>query len=389
MTAGIFNLDPSTAFVWGPPEGCTAAPQMSRSYNAPEKTEAQLEGTSAHLVAAAETIARLRTNVASPFKEGDQTPNGIIVDETMLDFADMCATQVVGKARELGVFGKNIGVEMKVEAPQIHPQCKGRCDAFLFHEGEKRSQLHIWEFKYGRSTIPAYENWPMICYSVGILNFLEIALVQPDIEVHFHVIQPRAFSPSGPIRTWKTTTGVLRTYWNILHNSAHEVFSENRICRSGPQCARCAINHDCSTALAAGVQLYEIAMQPTRADMTPEQLGVMFSIIKRAHKQLETLKTAYTAQVKMALKDKKSVPGWMLEQNMSNRQWTADVPAVKAMGESVGIQLVEEKLITPAEAERRGFDKNLVNMCTKKVPSGYSVKQDDLVTIKEIFSNAK
>jgi hypothetical protein len=72
------------------------------------------------------------------------------------------------------------------------------------------------------------------------------------------------------------------------------------------------------------------------------------------------------------------IPGWMMDQGYGQRQWVHDDPLT--IGVFTGVDVTTGKMITPAEAERRGADPAVVARLTrvprtkaslKPIPPGY------------------
>ena len=290
--SGIHSiLPPSSAEIWGPPEGCTGWVLMSQQYPETEDGEEALEGEASHEIATSliNSATRAPTLPGSENFVGKQATNGIIYTDEMYEGAREYANDVNKVMQERAIFGGlGFGTEQCLTMPQIHELSFGTPDQFIYDT--INHELFIWDYKFGYIIYEAFENWQIINYIAGIVELLNLnGIDDQNITVHLRIVQPRAFHRDGSIRQWTVKLSNLRGYFNILHSNAHIALSNDSIIRSGKHCRFCSARHACPAALQAGMTLYETAIKPVPIELSPQALGVQLLIIQRAIKQLEYL----------------------------------------------------------------------------------------------------
>jgi hypothetical protein len=135
--------------------------------------------------------------------------------------------------------------------------------------------------------------------------------------------------------------------------------------KTGNHCAYCQRLSTCSkvrSAIAAWVKPGAID-QITRE---PERLAEALRLAKPAEKLFETIKKE--AQLFLDLGG--AIPGVTVEYTAGTRTWPRDM-AVSDIAEKIGLHfklMVEESTISPAEATRRGADKDAINSIAIRPP---------------------
>lgn len=381
-------IAPSSAHIWGKPNGCTGYVRMAATYPDTEDSQAAKEGTAAHEIG--EILITMGTQenhtvVEKDVREaliGKLATNGEVFTEEMFNSAWVYANEVIRefRFRPEAVFA----TEHKIKAPAIHGKSFGTIDAYLY--GEKCRRLIVWDYKHGYGVVEAYENWQAINYIAGLLDELQPAT---ELIVDIRIVQPRAFHEEGTIRTWVTSATDLRNRINTLSNNAHKALGDNPTTKTGEHCRYCEALHACPVALKAGIQLYELAGKPLPVELNPQGLGLQLSIVQRARKQLEYLESAYEEQIKSLIRGGANVPGWSLETKLGRAKWDRSIAEVAQMGDMMGKNLYRPlELITPAQAIKRGLDKTLVDTYSKR-DSGFKLSASSTDKAKQIFGEKK
>ena len=382
-------IPPSSAGIWGKPDGCTGWVLMSQMYPELEETPEAKEGEASHEIAERMNNANTRGRVGYPTKEeivGAVASNGVVFTEEMYDAAEMFADDVAMVMRDLSVFGgPHLGIEKRVEAKRIHELSYGTTDAFIY--GKNKGKLYIWDYKFGFEVVEAYENWQSINYAAGIIEELEInGLVDQYTTVHIRIVQPRAFHRDGPIREWVVKASDLRAHFNILHNNANEALGPNAKTRSGSHCKHCPARHACPAALTAGTRLYEVAAKPTPVELSPEALAVQYAIVQRARKQLEYLESGFEEQIKGLIRSGANVQGYHVEEGVGRERWAKPVDEVIALGDMLGHNLRKGDAITPNQARKLGIDDAVIKAYSETPRTGLKIVPDNGNKAKQIFS---
>lgn len=383
-------IAPSSAHIWGKPDGCTGFVLMAQTYPETEESEEAKEGTAAHEVAESMISASARGNLGYPKREttvGSVASNGVVVTEEMFDAAELYATDVASVMHSVRVFGgPHLGIERKIQVPRVHELSHGTPDCYIFDS--RSGTLYVWDFKFGYETVEAFENWQLINYVAGILEELGIDGHQEQhVRVIMRVAQPRAFHRDGPIRGWVVKASELRGEINTLANNAAESLGPNATCRSGSHCKHCPARHACEAALTGGVRLYEAAASPVPVELDPNALAVQFAIVQRARKQLEYLESGYEEQIKGLMRAGHSLPGYRVEEGVGRERWVTPNAEVIALGDMLGHDLRRGDVITPNQARKLGIDDAVIMAYCEKPRTGLKVVPDNGTKAKQVFQS--
>lgn len=382
-------IPPSSADIWGKPNGCTGWVLMAQQYPQDEETQDAADGEASHEIGATlinDASRGFISDVTADKFIGKAATNGTLFTEEMFDAAKIYADDVGEIMRQYGIFGgPNFGTEARVESKRIHELSFGTTDQFIYDANSHK--LFIWDYKFGHEVVEAFENWQMINYLAGILEQLEInGHEDQQITVHIRIIQPRAFHRDGIIREWVVKASDLRGHFNILEANAAESLGNNAVCRSGPHCKHCTARHDCEAALTAAMSFYEVAMKPIPITMSFSARGLQLAILKRARKHIERLEIAFEEQIKNTIRGGKLVPGWKLEQGLGHEKWNKPIPEVIALGDMMGHDLRKPTDVkTPTQARSLGIDGDVISAYANKPKTSLKLVQETGIKTKTIF----
>ncbi len=378
-------IPPSSAGVWGKPDGCTGWVIMNANYPETEPSIESLEGSAAHEIAA-DLISLYRTakrDIDANHYVGKTASNGTLWTLEMFDSALVYANDVLKYCDLKRVYGGNgLGVEESISCPTVHNQSHGTPDCFMYDGKE----LIIWDFKHGHVPVEAYENWQLINYYAGLTDHFGIDGVRDQqLIVTFRIIQPRAFHRDGIIREWKTTGANLRGYINTLKINAEIALSDKSTFNTGSHCLYCPGRHACDAALTAGTQLFEVTSKPLPIELSPQSVGVQLTIIKRALEQLKALETGYTEQVARIVKSGKVVQGWNFEPSKGRVGWDRPDVEIIEMFDQLNVDLRKPGIKTPNQAKVLGGDEEVIKMLSSNKSNGLILVKDDGIKVKQIF----
>jgi hypothetical protein len=229
------------------------------------------------------------------------------------------------------------------------------------------------------------KNWQLIAYTAGLFDYLGVNGYDDQVlTVQLGIVQPRAYTAGGPVRTWTVTGSDLRPYITSLRNAAERALSDAPKCNSGVQCRYCDARWDCEAANDAGLTLYEAASDPIPLDATPSELGLRLSLITRAVEQLNYVKSGLEAQIEALTKSGKVVPGWALKPTPGRENWTVSVEEVLAVGETAGVDLTKPAVLTPNQARKAGLSDEVISAISKR-SNGLKLVQQDETLVQSIF----
>ena len=363
---------------------------MRQMYPDTEETSESREGTASHEIGERLITAATRGGAGTLVWEtldGVAATTGELFTEEMFDAAEIYANDVKSVMQSSGVFGgDNLGIEERIEAPQIHDLSFGTLDFRLYDVKAKR--LYVWDYKFGRVPVEVFENLQLINYVAGIFHKMQIdGFDDQSITVHLRVIQPRAFHREGSVREWIVKASDLRGFINQLHDKAAEALGSDATCRTGPQCWNCSARLNCNVAIAAGSALYNLAATPTPVEMSPHAMGLQLKFTQSAIKHLGKIESALKEQVKGTIRSGTLVPGWMAEMGTGRLAWNKPDAEIILLGEMLNIDLRQKKPITPAQAKKLTIDEAVISAYSDKPRTGLILVPDNGNKAKKVFES--
>lgn len=356
-----------------------SAPLELRYVELSDNDQPRKEGDAAHFIASA--ALHTRTPASTLYAPGFIAPNGIVVDEEMLEAVDIYVHDVLTTLPEIYPQAEKV-----VRATRVHEDNWGTVDAYKWKPVNRGGLLAVWDYKHGHGFIDAFENWQTIDYSLAILEDLERQSFDlAAIEVVMTVVQPRNYSPVGPIRRWTVNAAELRRYEHQLSVAAAEAMGPNPRTVPGPQCQHCNGRFGCDALHAAADRAADLAGTAVPLDLPPDALATELKITTRAFDLLEARKTGLEAMGTAMIKAGKKVPGFGLEQTTGKETWTATPEEVFAIGDAMGIDLRRAAPITPNQARKAGLDESLVKSYVHRPPGALKLKPVDETQARKVF----
>lgn len=361
------TLRPSFAPVWS---YCAAAPAMSAGRPEIDGEEAR-EGTAAHYYPTEFLQGR-------NWPIGTMTPSGIPLDADMLKFGQLLISDVLYEYANIGDPNATLGVETKVfPHTLIHPKVEGTPDVFLFSYALRK--LILWDYKYGFRLVDVWGNEQFLAYVAGVLEGFGLTreeIFQVSVEVR--VMQPRAPSSEGPLRTWKTNGAAVFQQFARLAEAATACLAPDPVATTGPYCRDCPALAVCSIGRAAVGSALDVVGRPVVDELTPETLGTELALIDRALRILKDRKTALDAQAVHFMKDLRlSVPFYEIGYVNTHEKWAVADADVIAVGDLLGVDLRDGKAIKPAAArelfQKRGLDAKMLAAYHVKPPGAAKI----------------
>lgn len=363
-------LRPSDAHLWVP---CSLAGSLlvSGGYEATPMagedavpvSDSRREGTCAGWVA--EMV--INNNEASAHGMlGEAHSNGWIVDE------EMCA-HVQNYVNYVRGFGPASAAEVPVE---LFGLVRGRLDAVSGHNAGEMV-CRIFDLKYGWKPVNAERNWAMLCYGLGQM--------QPGEALELHIYQPRPPHPEGPARVWTILAHEVENWRKWLHRTAQRCV-DVPTGTPGEQCTRCPANRSCAALSLNVAAQYEIIRDARTMSIPTDRLAAELEFLELA-KDLATARLdALEAETAARITRGAFVEGYSVLPSYSNRAFTVTPHEVFA---ATGVEPYRKVLKTPAELERDGVPKGVVNKIAKRLLKGRRLTKDDNSIAKRIFGKVK
>lgn len=361
-----------------------------------EDSPEAIEGRAAHWVAEQLLndckIAGTDANLDYQQHLGVSTPEGVIVTQDFIDGAKLYVEEIASVMEPLGKWHE-LFIEEHVFT-SIHAECHGTPDAFFYDLAT--GTLYIWDFKYGHGDIDPFENWQLICYYDGARLVYQIdGVMDQSLKVKMCIVQPRCYTANGPVKYWDVIGSDLRGPLNILRAAAERCVAPGAMTKSGNQCRHCLARYVCKSnqqqALDGVTYLNTAAPSP----LTDQALAVELATLQNAIKDLKYREGALQDEATARTASGAKLHGFIRQDIMGHRKFTADPDVVDIIGQSRKITLIAEpKLVTPAEAERRlkktgmsqaQIDSALAGL-TIRPTSGSRVVMDKGVEARRIFT---
>ena len=339
-----------------------------------EDTPESREGTAAHW-AVSEQLSGRAVDV------GLIAPNGVPLTDEMIDAADVMVNDVTDT---LALYGREVRyghVEQRVGMPRIHPTQFGSPDYYnIVGPCGVRPVLLLWDFKYGHRHVDAFENDQMVDYLAGILEGFT------DAEIIVRIVQPRSYSPSGPISEWRTTLAAIQHLIERSSAAAHEALGPNPRARTGPECRDCRARHACPALQARGFAGMDEAKRVTPLVMEPAGACLELALLDESIELMKARRSGLALQVEAWARKGQPTPGWRLESGTARELWKVPAATVIAIGNAMRLDLAKPvEPITPTQARAAGLDPNIVAELAKRGPAGMSLVVDDGSKARPIF----
>jgi len=259
-------------------------------------------------------------------------------------------------------LGGELQVEQRLQIP-VGEGMVGVADAIV-------DGTHVIDFKYGEGPVEAKGNWQLLCYAWAL---------PPAESYELTIVQPRAYHPEGPIRTWSVTRTELRRYVAQMMGA-----SLGGDLRTGSHCRNCVVRPHCP-ALRGDVsaQIDHLAVAAELDSLPLDAAGRELARILQAEKLLGYRRAALEATLEQALRSGSAVDGWTMKGSRGSRKWTVTGEEIRALGEAIGIDLAIA--VSVAQAEQRKVPKQIVEQYSIKIPGRPKLTQ--VLTGTEAFSN--
>lgn len=230
--------------------------------------------------------------------------------------------------------------------------------------------LYIDELKYGWRVVEVEQNWQMIAAAVGAV----IRCGYTPKQVIFTLHQPRPYHPGGTMRQFVMSRDELGKARLMLLD---QVKRDDTTCSTGPNCYGCPAAGICPSASMAACAAFDVSFNGASDEISNDALGFELLLLQRAEESLKIRKKALEEIAKNRLHDGQHVQHWALKSSQSNRNWLDGITAdlVKSM---TGVDVSKVDIVSPAQAEKMGVSKDIVNSFTHRKSNGFNLVRQDL-----------
>lgn len=341
-------------------------PAMS-NYDGDDKVRE--EGIAAHWL-----VEQLHSGQFSPEELVDRkAPNGVYITSEMVEETAEYRTDLKGDIEfDTSFSGKGYKI-------------KARADNVSFVNGI----LEVRDFKYGWALVEVEENWTLIAHAIGYA----LCLVHRD-NINFHndiravvfkIYQPRPFHPQGRVREWSISAFELEEY----HKKLNAVLGnpQNQL-NTGSWCKHCPSAAVCSANIKASMNAIDVSEKPYNMEVTDDELPNLLENLNRAKKNIENTLAAYEEVTSNRLREGRVIKGYALEQAYSFRAWKKNVTVELLQMLTGRNDLSETKLISPAQAVKKGLSEDTVKSLSDREKAGMKLcKVDPTKKVEKIFGD--
>lgn len=346
---------------------CNGSYQMAQSLPPDTDMGARHEGNAAHWLANERHAGR-------SVDVGARAYNGFIITAEMSDFVDDYLIAIgPGGAMETETSFEGAGWAVKARADWVWQGSE-------MHDGQQVAVLKIADLKYGHRLVSPVENWTLLAHAIGtVLRDGEI----PD-RVDLSIYQPRAYHPDGPMRTWSLTYPELVERYNQINATLSDLSGGLRT--NLDICHRCPSLATCPAARSAGMNAIDVAQSLVYDDALPAAaLAYQYEQLQDAEGWIKTLKTAREELIAYRIETGDVVPGYGVKPRYGHSTWIKGGSG-RLLSAMTGVDLMDDKCVTPAEAKRRGVPEDVVAALTTRPLIGKKLERIDAdAEIRRVF----
>lgn len=351
MADSQFTARPSAAGMW---VRCGGYVSMSTCHpELPGDNEVREEGIGAHWLA-------YETGNGRPQPNGVLTPNGVEIDDEMQNAVREYLAVLRG-------WGVQVYLEHTVAIPSIHPQCGGTIDAWGWDPINRI--LYVGDLKYGYNPVDPFENWQLLCYVRGALDFLQALHGQftEHFKVRMYIVQPRGYG-HDVVKVWRTTSDNLYGYMHTLKQAAKVAIEGTGELTAGDHCYYCSARNNCPALQKAALQLIDVSTDQHSLELTNDQAAAELRRIDRAINVLKSRQSGLESQLEHAIGEGYMHPNFERSGGKGKLDWREGVHAqVAALASLLGKDLKKPMaLITPTQAKGLLSDELLANYTQHK-----------------------
>jgi hypothetical protein len=331
------------------------------------------EGDAAKEGTAAAWVAECCINGDAYYAEdmvGRVHPNGVEISPDMArhlqPYIDLARSRQGAKAENFG----------EVRSPDGSFRIIGTSDLWSWSSGP--DDFHVDDLKFGfgvkEPTTRQLTAYALIAhYAYGIT----------PARWHLGIFQPRAQHPLGPYRVRTLTHDEFlqeaSALWQDAARAANPVNAT-----PGNHCLHCRAAAIC-TALTHSV--YKFAdMIETRSYLEPtdQQLADELEYLDSLETLISARRSAVEAETVFRIDNGRMIPGWAKVPTVGKRAWKYPPEIIQAMI-GADINVTQQSLVTPAEAERRHAPKEIIEQLTKRPVVGFKLGRYNADIVANLF----
>jgi len=288
---------------------------------------------------------------------GKKAANGLFISEEMVEYTQIYTDKI--RSRNL-----YLNQEDDVSFNLVN----ARCDNWSFNQST--GVLFVDDFKYGFSIVEPFDNWSLKAYAIGVIRnnpFLDNYCTSVVVTVH----QPRPYHIDGQERSCTYSRNEINRFETELRYTLENLTD---FLSTGPHCTKCPHLAQCSPARKASLNAVEISEKAMTETIPVHELSYELDLLRRAKKAIEDRLNAIEQLSQHKIKSGNVVENYVVENGTGHAKWNENVtPEFLKM--ISGLNLTTEKILTPAQAKKKGLSPEIVEMLSHKPSTGFRLKR--------------
>ncbi len=286
------------------------------------------EGTLLH-----DTIAEVLERDTDIEKLIGKTYEGVVLTEDLVDRKLVPALAALEMIDPDGVL--EYAVESRVGFGDFLPDVFGSTD-LLGRIGDRAVVLD-WKFGDGVA-VEAEENEQLMFYAAASMRTPKTAWAfEGATEVELIIVQP------PHVKRWTTTVERIKQFEQTLAGAVAIALKPDAPLKNGEHCRWCAAKPVCPVMTGA----VDRALREKVEALPNDQIGHYLSQADLLEQWIADLRQLAHGLIE----EGQALPGWKLVNKRAMRKWTDETAAASFLT-TVGVEAYEEKLISPAAAEK-------------------------------------
>jgi len=306
------------------------------------------------------------------------------VTEEMMDAVECYTDDVLQIAR---LTGATPIVEGELVAKPIDKEgrVRGRADCWLFDSAN--NTIYVWDFKYGRRKVDAYESWQLIAAAAGALYNTNH---RPGCKIVMRIVQPRCYRYEGPVDIWITSKESLEPKFREAQSIVNYIFDDEKLlktCTPSKYCSSCPAAHGCPALHNTALNIIDFVDDNVPTFLKDNSLAWFLSQCEIAEKRLQSILDGLRTEALYRVEHGTAIPGYHLKSGYSHARWIISDAEVLALGELAGVDLSDNGVKTPAQAKKAGIPDDLVGSMSKRYPTEAKLVADGNMYHKLTFGD--
>jgi hypothetical protein len=316
--------------------------------------------------------------------------------EVVINGDATCMEDMVGKVHPNGVeidedMARHLNDYVTIAASRINPRAEVYREVAIGNDWYVAGTLdlegwsspedyHIDDLKYGYRVI---EPTSRQVWSYAGLAY--IAGIRAP-RWHLGIYQPRAVHHLGQHRIMTVTLDQVRQYAEQMVLVGQAIAGGEDTAVPGENCLHCLGGAKCVALTNTIYAMWTPIRSRAILDPSDQQIADELQMLQQMKSMVDARQVAVETEATDRSRRGRMIPGWAMMPRPGQRKFKYDGEVVKVM---TGVDPYVTKVCTPAELERRGASKTVVNALSTTPVVGYKLAPYDPRTVGALFGEAK